>query len=256
MAVTYVTLVGTGNRDAEPKTQMGCTMPEFKEPADGDAASYHDPDLSELTESEKALFYTFFPPSGVFLPNGEFRVPAGAEEAAIDAMPGPSRTAGAEEEGAEEEAQSLPYGTFVGDTPGPRERLGEVIDQFRESLPLPEHMPLSDLLRQNKIWQDKQGNIIEIDTMSLDYRMNVLAYMLKRARQWLNGQVNEAYRWAAQHDGGDMAQDSLDHIADFYQELQNTGQHNEWLLSTPLARKLAKSIRKDLKTLLAEGSQI
>lgn len=171
-----------------------------------------------LNPHEQAVFDTFFP-----------QVPAGAEEEAINEMPSLPKLM--------EWSQDEPIFTDL------------LVGQ-------PERIPLLDFLKQDKVWQDKQGKVIEIDSMSLDYKMNALAYMLKRCQGWLSAEVHQVEWNYMHHDGGDAANDSLEHIADFYLELQIEGKHREWLMSKPLARKLSRSIRKELKKLMAEGSQI
>lgn len=94
---------------------------------------------------------------------------------------------------------------------------------------------------QGKWWNKKDGNWIAIADMSPGHRYNSAAMLMRTVHQIA---LRHAFAFgieAAQHDGGDMAHDSLEQISDELFERANNDPR-AWLRSTTLYRALTDGL--------------
>lgn len=107
----------------------------------------------------------------------------------------------------------------------------------------------ADTLQQAEFWYDITGRKIRIRDMEPQYISNVLNYLWKKRKTLKFMDENKWCMIAVHHDGGEMAQDALDDIADRLLEQRD----EEWFEEQPLIIELRKRDKINREKLLPES---
>lgn len=94
------------------------------------------------------------------------------------------------------------------------------------------------VLSQTEWWYPKQGDPVRLEAMSLRWKRNLLAFLVRRAPALHKSAAWEMVLAAGTHNGGDMAQDALDDIAADLMDAEPL----VWLHEQPFVRRLAELV--------------
>lgn len=138
---------------------------------------------------------------------------------------------------------------------------------MRESTPsgplaprTPQEIQPWEILQQTRWWRTKDQGWVRVKDMTLQHKRHLLAWLERRPRNLVaihTAEVDRASRqamhWVANHDGGEMAHESLERMADDLTDawaeryrLWKAGEAEcmKWLLQTPLYKRLQSDIER------------
>lgn len=103
---------------------------------------------------------------------------------------------------------------------------------------MPAAMKLLECCRQSETWTTREGQTLNVSEMATSHVANLIRWLEKREEALLEAARVEAEIYAAEHNGGEWAQDSLEQAV---MELQGIDAH-EFLTELPLYVALRKRL--------------
>jgi hypothetical protein len=112
-------------------------------------------------------------------------------------------------------------------------------------------------------WKDKNGDVRLLIEMDLSYCENLLAFLERNAQRLMWNDYLRFENDATFHDGGEMAQNTLERIADELRRDYRDGKWDEWLAEMPFVialkaeiKRTQKNLRKQEKKLMKQLDQV